>query len=62
MTKQFESLNLSCGRDYNTYNRYEYCLFSDDELVARKGGFKANAQAKKAGVAAAQDLLAPALI
>lgn len=51
MTKQ---VTISAGRDYNTYNRYEYCVFDDEKVVARQGGFASNATAKRAGLKAAQ--------
>ena len=51
-------VTISAGRDYNTYNRYEFCVFDNEEIVARKGGFSTNAAAKRAGVKAAQDYLA----
>lgn len=60
-------LSLTAGHDYNTSSRYEFCLqakVSDDDewkVIAREGGFKTNAQAKRAGFKAAQPFLAPGL-
>lgn len=51
-------IKISAGRDYNTYNRYEFCVFDDEEIVARKGGFSNNAAAKKAGIKAAEEYIA----
>lgn len=51
-------ISVSAGRDYNTYNRYEFCVFDDEKVVARKGGFSSNASAKKAGIKAANEYLA----
>jgi hypothetical protein len=58
----YETLEVSVGRDYTTPSKYEFVIFSDDEtIVARKGGFKSAAQARKAAVKAAEPLLADAL-
>ena len=53
-------ISISAGRDYNTYNKYEFVVFDNEEIVARKGGFSNNAAAKKAGVKAATEYLAKA--
>lgn len=50
-------ITMSAGRDYTTYNKYEYCVFDDEKLVLRKGGFSSNTAAKRAGVKAAQEYL-----
>ena len=50
-------ISVSAGRDYNTYNRYEFCVFDDEKVVARKSGFTTNAAAKRAGVKAAQEYI-----
>lgn len=51
-------VSISAGRDYNTYNRYEFCVFDNEKVVARKGGFSSNAAAKRAGVKAAEAYIA----
>jgi hypothetical protein len=51
-------ITVSAGRDYNTYNRYEFCVFDDEKVVLRKGGFSSNAAAKKAGIKAANEYIA----
>lgn len=51
-------ITISAGRDYNTYDKYEYCVFDDERLVLRKGGFSNNGAAKRAGMKAAKDYLA----
>jgi hypothetical protein len=48
------SVTMSAGRDYNTYNRYEFHVFDGEKVVATKGGFSTNAAAKRAGIKAAQ--------
>ena len=53
-------ISVSAGRDYNTYNRYEFVVFNEENVVARKGGFSSNAAAKRAGVKAAQEYAAKA--
>ena len=50
---------MSVGRDYRTNSQYEYVIFSDDEKVAaREGFFRTSTQAKRAGLKAAQALIA----
>ena len=51
-------VTMSAGRDYNTYNKYEFVVFDDENVVARKGGFSNNAAAKRAGMKAAKEYLA----
>lgn len=51
------NVTMSAGRDYNTYGRYEFCVFDDEKVVARKGGFANNAAAKRAGIKAATEYL-----
>ena len=51
-------ITMSAGRDYNTYNKYEYVVYDDENIVARKGGFSSNSAAKKAGIKAANDYIA----
>jgi hypothetical protein len=53
-------ISISAGRDYNTYNKYEFVVFDGEEVITRKGGFSSNAAAKKAGLKAANDYLAKA--
>lgn len=47
-------MTLSVGRDNATSTRFEFCLFAGDRLVAREGGFKSSAAARRAGIKAAQ--------
>jgi hypothetical protein len=60
-------ISMTVARDYRTYNKYEYVLFEDEEIVARAGFFASSAQAKRAGfkkaaeIHAARDLIAPEL-
>lgn len=67
MSKQFERVYVSAGRDYQSHSRYEYCVFGcaageeEGEIVERQGGFKSNAAAKKAGLKAAEKFAAPSL-
>ena len=52
MTMNEKTISLSVGPDYKYpagMRRYEFCLFSDDELIHRAGGFKSTATAKNAG-------------
>lgn len=53
-------VTISAGRDYNTYNKYEFCVFDSEVIVARKGGFSSNAAAKRAGLKAAKEYIAKA--
>lgn len=54
------AISISTGRDYaHGYSaRYEYCVFSNDKIVARKGGFKSSATARHNGIKAALELAA----
>jgi hypothetical protein len=64
MTKQYENVSLVVAKDYRIGGKiYEYVITADDGevLLARKGGFRSTAAAKKAGVAAAQEFIAPTL-
>lgn len=62
---QYENLSLTVGRDYRTSDRYEFVLMNgnddDAEIVERKGFFTSSAQARRAGLKAAEALLAPSL-
>jgi hypothetical protein len=49
-------LSMSVGRDYRTANKYEYVVFENEEVVARKGFFSSSTQAKRAGAKAAADI------
>jgi len=49
---------MSVGRDYRTANKYEYVIFQDEEIAERKGFFPTSTAAKRAGLKAAQALLA----
>lgn len=49
-----DEMTISVGRDSNTSTRFEFCLFAGDRLVAREGGFKSTAAARRAGLKAAQ--------
>ena len=53
-------ISVSAGRDYTSYNRYEFVVFDDENVVARQGGFSNNTAAKKAGVKVAQEYAAKA--
>lgn len=46
-------LKMSIGRDYNLHGRYEYVIYLDEKIVARKGLFTSYTQAKRAGLKAA---------
>ena len=48
------TISISAGRDYNSYSCYEFCVFENEEIVARQGGFRTNTAAKRAGLKAAQ--------
>lgn len=50
-------ITMSAARDYTTYNKYEFCVFDDEKLVIRKGGFSSNAAAKRAGVKAGNEYI-----
>lgn len=50
--------SMSVGRDYRTNRQYEYVIFQNEQIVERKGYFKTSTQAKRAGLKAAQALLA----
>ena len=43
---------MSVGRDYNTYDRYEFVIFEGEEVLLRDGGFKSAATARRAGIRA----------
>ena len=51
-----ENISLSVGRDYAAgySNSYEFVIFKGDRVLARQGGFKSSATAKRNGVKAAQ--------
>lgn len=51
-------ITMSAGRDYNTYNKYEFVVFDDEKVVVRMGGFSSNAAAKRAGIKAANEYIA----
>jgi hypothetical protein len=53
-----DTISISAGRDYNTYDRYEFCVFDGEKVVIRKGGFSSNGAAKRAGIKAANEYLA----
>lgn len=48
-----ENLTMSVGRDYNSNSKYEYVIYSGENVVARKGFFTTSTQAKRAGLRAA---------
>lgn len=55
------SFTMSVGRNYRTGvpgTKYEYVIFQDEEVAARKGCFTTLTQAKRAGIKAAQALIA----
>lgn len=64
MDRQFERLQISAGRDYNSgrYGIYEFCIFDGDDLILRGSGFKSKAQAVRAAKKAAEPMLAEALL
>jgi hypothetical protein len=49
-------LRMSVGRDYNTASRHEYCIFDNEEIVAREGGFSRSNAARAAGLRKARAL------
>lgn len=51
-------LSMSVGRDNRMSGKYEYVIFEDEEIVARKGFFTSSTQAKRAGQKAAQEIYA----
>jgi hypothetical protein len=51
------TISISTGRDYTTYSKYEYVVFADERVVARKGGFSNSSAAKRAGIKAAQSFI-----
>lgn len=53
-------MNLSVGRDYAAgySNSYEYVIFDGESVIARKGGFRNAAAARRAGIKAAQEIVA----
>ena len=57
-SKGRDTLSVSWGRDYRRHGRfYEYCIFCDDELIARKGNFTSTTAARKAGIVAANAIM-----
>lgn len=50
---------MSVGRDYNTARGYEFCIFLNEELVARAGGFSSSRSARRAGFRKADELAEP---
>ena len=63
MTKQFETVSITAGRDYRFHSGYEFVITTeeDDGFIYREGGFKTNAAAKRAALKKAEAFLAPAL-
>ena len=66
MQPQYEEKDicLVVGRDYRLHGKvFEYVItaFDGEVLLDRKGFFRSLATAKKAGIAAAQIFIAPAL-
>lgn len=57
-----ESLSVSFGRDYNhpLRNKFEFCIFDGETLVERQSGFSSTAQAKRAGLKRADELISVA--
>jgi hypothetical protein len=49
---------MSVGRDYNTARGYEFCIFHNEELVARAGGFSSTKAARRSGFRKADELAA----
>lgn len=49
------TITLSVGRDYAAgySNSYEFVLFRGEAVIARKGGFKSAAAARRNGIKAA---------
>lgn len=54
------TLSMSIGRDYRSGSQYEYVIYCAEHVVAREGFFPSYSQAKRAGLKAAQALLAKA--
>lgn len=52
-----ETITLSVGRDYRLANRYEYVVFKGEDILIRAGCYKSAAQARRAGLKAAQAML-----
>lgn len=52
-----KSVYLSIGRDYRTGSKYEYVIYRGEEIIARAGCFATPAQARRAGLKAAQPFL-----
>lgn len=50
------NITLSVGRDYAAgySNSYEFVIFSGDKVIARQGGFKSAATARRNGIKKAQ--------
>ena len=55
-------ITMAAGRDYNTYNKYEFVVYDGENIVARKGGFSSSAAAKKAGIKAANDYITKPIV
>ncbi len=53
-----DNLSMSVGRDYRTNSAYEYVIFQNEEIVKREGFFRSSTQAKRAGLKAAQEIIA----
>jgi hypothetical protein len=51
-----DGLSMSVGRDYRSGSAYEYVIYRSEEVVARQGFFRGYAQAKRAGLKAAEQL------
>lgn len=49
---------MSVGRDYRTNSRYQYLIFKDEEVIARKGFYTTSTQAKREGIKAGKALIA----
>ena len=52
------AMSISVGRDYEAgySSRYEFCIYQNDKIIARKGNFKSAATARRNGIKAAQEL------
>ena len=59
-TDTTQPLTLSAGRDYRfgaLTSDHEFCLYRGDDIVARRGGFKSAAAARRAGIRHAQTMM-----
>lgn len=62
MSEQHERVNMTVGRDYNSASAYEYVIqtpvgdpANDDwRILARKGGFRSSATARRVGAKVAE--------